>query len=41
VIVFQLPMIVADFTPMHHETIVVSSAPAGGALAGGGCRDPE
>jgi hypothetical protein len=30
-----------SFTPMHHETIVVSFAPADGALAGGGCRDPE
>ena len=26
---------------MHHLTIVVSFAPAGGVLAGGGCRDPE
>jgi hypothetical protein len=35
-------MIVFGSTPMHHLTIVVSSAaPAGSGLAGGGCRDPE
>ena len=32
---------IRSLTSMHHKTIVVSSAPAGGGLAGGGCRDPE
>jgi hypothetical protein len=40
-IVFRLPMIISSFTPMHHLTIVVSSAAAGGALASGGCRDSK
>jgi hypothetical protein len=35
-------MQIKSVTPMHHLTIVVSSAaPAGGGLALGGYRDPE
>ena len=34
-------MISVRVTPMHHLTIVVSSAPAGGGLAGGGRHNAE